>query len=238
MLSFPKPGISIALDMPMRGEQTQALVDALNEIVLAEGGRIYLAKDAFTRAEHFRAMEPRLPAWNAVRRKWDPEGRLKSAQSVRLLGRRAVKVALLGATRGMGRALARRMAERGDALFLLGRDRAELERSAEDLELRGAQRRRRHGGVRPARARPASRPRSTRADAALGGLRHRGRHRRAVRHAGRARGRPAPVRRPAHRRLHQHHPVLRGGARAPARARRRHACACSARWPASAAASR
>lgn len=48
-----------------------------------------------------------------------------------------MKVVLLGATRGMGRALARLMAERGDALALLGRDPAELERSAKDLELRG-----------------------------------------------------------------------------------------------------
>ena len=61
-------------------------VDALNEKVIAEGGRVYLAKDAFTRAEHFRAMEPRLDAFLAVRRKWDPAGRIKSAQSVRLFG--------------------------------------------------------------------------------------------------------------------------------------------------------
>ncbi len=46
------------------------------------------------------------------------------------------KVAFLGATKGMGRALARLMAERGDALFLLGRDRTDLERSARDLEVR------------------------------------------------------------------------------------------------------
>ena len=38
----------------------------------------------------------------------------------------------------MGRALARLMAERGDTLFLLGRDAAQLARSATDLELRGA----------------------------------------------------------------------------------------------------
>jgi short-subunit dehydrogenase len=49
-----------------------------------------------------------------------------------------VKVAIVGATRGMGRALARRLAERGDALFLLGRDPAELALSAQDLEARGA----------------------------------------------------------------------------------------------------
>jgi decaprenylphospho-beta-D-erythro-pentofuranosid-2-ulose 2-reductase len=48
-----------------------------------------------------------------------------------------VKVAFLGATKGMGRALARLMAERGDALFLLGRDPLDLEKSARDLEIRG-----------------------------------------------------------------------------------------------------
>ncbi len=48
-----------------------------------------------------------------------------------------MKVAFLGATRGMGRALARRMAGRGDALFLLGRDAEDLEKSAADLEVRG-----------------------------------------------------------------------------------------------------
>ncbi|HEX6737197.1 MAG TPA: SDR family NAD(P)-dependent oxidoreductase [Vicinamibacteria bacterium] len=47
------------------------------------------------------------------------------------------KVAFLGATKGMGRALARALAERGDALFLLGRDAQDLARSAQDLEVRG-----------------------------------------------------------------------------------------------------
>jgi short-subunit dehydrogenase len=49
-----------------------------------------------------------------------------------------VKVVFLGATKGMGRALARAMAARGDALFLLGRDADDLGRSAHDLELHGA----------------------------------------------------------------------------------------------------
>lgn len=88
MISFPKPGVSYALDFPV-DDRIQQLVDSLNDFVAAEGGRIYLAKDAFTRAEHFRAMEPRLDAWNTVRRKWDPEGKLRSAQSIRVLGDRA-----------------------------------------------------------------------------------------------------------------------------------------------------
>jgi len=86
LLSFPKSGMSIAMDFPIHPTKTQALVDRLNALVIAEGGRIYLTKDAFTRAEHFHAMEPRLTAFNAVRRRWDPDARLRSAQSVRLLG--------------------------------------------------------------------------------------------------------------------------------------------------------
>jgi short-subunit dehydrogenase len=52
-----------------------------------------------------------------------------------------VKVAFLGVTKGMGRALARLMAERGDHLVLLGRDLRDLERSAKDLEIRNGNRR-------------------------------------------------------------------------------------------------
>ena len=50
---------------PIHRTKTPALVDRLNELVIAEGGRIYLTKDTFTRPEHFRAMEPRLEAFNA-----------------------------------------------------------------------------------------------------------------------------------------------------------------------------
>lgn len=85
LLSFPMKGTSIALDLPVRNN-TQAVVDRLNEFVIGVGGRIYLAKDTFTRAEHFRAMEPRLAKWMAIRRRWDPHGKLRSAQSVRLFG--------------------------------------------------------------------------------------------------------------------------------------------------------
>lgn len=49
-----------------------------------------------------------------------------------------MKVVILGGTKGMGRALARRMAARGDQVFLLGRNEADLARSARDLEARTA----------------------------------------------------------------------------------------------------
>jgi len=86
VLSFPRPGITLALDVAVR-DDTQSLVDALNEQVLREGGRIYLAKDSFTRREHFEAMEGnRLDEFRAIRDRWDPQRRFRSAQSVRLLG--------------------------------------------------------------------------------------------------------------------------------------------------------
>ncbi|HEY4103659.1 MAG TPA: FAD-binding oxidoreductase [Polyangiaceae bacterium] len=85
VLSFPLEGTSIAVDMAVSPE-IQGIVDRLNEFVIAAKGRIYLSKDRFTRAEHFRAMEPRLPAFFALREKWDPKRRLRSAQSKRLFG--------------------------------------------------------------------------------------------------------------------------------------------------------
>lgn len=84
-LSFPLEGTSVAVDMAISPE-IQRVVDRLNELVIAAGGRIYLTKDGFTRPAHFQAMEPRLPAFLEAKKKWDPCGRLRSAQSVRLFG--------------------------------------------------------------------------------------------------------------------------------------------------------
>ena len=47
-----------------------------------------------------------------------------------------MKAVVLGGTSGIGRAIAQRLAGRGDQLFLLGRNEAELERSAADLSAR------------------------------------------------------------------------------------------------------
>ena len=92
-LAQKKPDVMIAdLQLP-DGEGIELSKDLEElegvEFVIATGGRIYLTKDRFTRAEHFRAMEPRLPRFLEAREKWDPERRLRSAQSVLLLGDRA-----------------------------------------------------------------------------------------------------------------------------------------------------
>jgi len=85
LLSFPREGVSIALDLPIR-RNTRELVEALADVVTAEGGRIYLAKDAFVRPDQLAAMDSRLDEFRRVRERWDPQRRIRSAQSVRLLG--------------------------------------------------------------------------------------------------------------------------------------------------------
>jgi FAD/FMN-containing dehydrogenase len=86
LLSFPMEGTSVALDLPVK-DHIQELIDTLNRFVLDHGGRIYLTKDAYTRREHFEAMEgARLERFHEVRRSWDPDAQLRSALSVRLLG--------------------------------------------------------------------------------------------------------------------------------------------------------
>jgi len=49
-----------------------------------------------------------------------------------------VRVVVLGGTKGMGRELARRLAERGDSVFLIGRNAQTLEEACTDLSVRGA----------------------------------------------------------------------------------------------------
>jgi FAD/FMN-containing dehydrogenase len=58
MLSFPKPGITLALDFPFHGERTLQLLDDLDGVVRASGGAVYPAKDARMSAESFQAFYP------------------------------------------------------------------------------------------------------------------------------------------------------------------------------------
>jgi FAD/FMN-containing dehydrogenase len=46
LLSFPRPGLTLALDFPNRGEKTRRLLESFDETVLAAGGALYPAKDA------------------------------------------------------------------------------------------------------------------------------------------------------------------------------------------------
>jgi FAD/FMN-containing dehydrogenase len=58
MLSFPRPGLTLALDFAMRGERTLQLMRSLDEVVQQSGGALYPAKDARMSPALFQASFP------------------------------------------------------------------------------------------------------------------------------------------------------------------------------------
>jgi FAD/FMN-containing dehydrogenase len=70
MLSFPRPGITVALDFQMRGERTLKLMQSLDDVVRHSGGALYPAKDARMSHDLFEASFPR---WRAFVPYIDPK---------------------------------------------------------------------------------------------------------------------------------------------------------------------
>ena len=63
MLSFPREGVTLALDFPNKGERTLKLLGELDAVVRAANGRLYPAKDGRMPAAMFRAGYPQLDAF-------------------------------------------------------------------------------------------------------------------------------------------------------------------------------
>ena len=148
MLSFPAPGATLALDFGNRGASTRALLMRLEQIVLRAGGRLYAAKDALMAPATFRAGYPALARFQPH---IDPGFSSNFARRVGLVstvlpeGHPMAKddptthtVAIFGATSGIATAVARRYAETGHRLVLVGRDAAALAALDADLTARGA----------------------------------------------------------------------------------------------------
>jgi FAD/FMN-containing dehydrogenase len=80
MLSFPQPGVTLALDFPNRGERTLKLFERLDAIVREAHGRLYMAKDARMPRDLFEAGYPRLSEFATHR-----DAGISSAMSRRLM---------------------------------------------------------------------------------------------------------------------------------------------------------
>ena len=82
-LSFPMLGYTLALDFPVN-DRTLALMTVLDQITLAHGGRLYLAKDSRMTAETLHLSDSRAKHFAQLRANGDLRQVFASAQSERL----------------------------------------------------------------------------------------------------------------------------------------------------------
>lgn len=70
LLSFPRPGVTLAMDFAFRGEATLRLLEQLDRVVADAGGAVYPAKDVRMSGASFRRF---FPQWESFTKHVDPK---------------------------------------------------------------------------------------------------------------------------------------------------------------------
>ncbi|KIC47691.1 FAD-binding oxidoreductase [Tateyamaria sp. ANG-S1] len=83
LMSFPMEGLTLALDIPF-SEKLKPLLAEIDALVVAAGGRLYLAKDATQSPTTFAAGYPNLDRFKTLRDEIGATGRMASKLSERL----------------------------------------------------------------------------------------------------------------------------------------------------------
>ena len=134
LLSFPRPGVTLALDLPNSGPATRELLARMEAISMRRRRRALPGEGrAHVRATRSAARFPRSKRFARTS--------IPRCSSTLLAPRRRLamrSVLVIGATSAIAEATARQFAARGDALFLVARNTGRLAAIADDLRIRGA----------------------------------------------------------------------------------------------------
>ena len=84
LLSFPMEGITLAMDIQVKGHQPHVALDLIDKVVLNAGGRVYLAKDSRLSADVFKLMYPKAKLLSELRFATGCTGKIASDMSLRL----------------------------------------------------------------------------------------------------------------------------------------------------------
>jgi decaprenylphospho-beta-D-ribofuranose 2-oxidase len=83
-LSFPMPGWTFTLDIPLGSSDLRPMLARFDRMVADAGGRVYLAKDAALSPDLVSTMYPRLSEWRKIRDRLDPGQHMRSDLDRRL----------------------------------------------------------------------------------------------------------------------------------------------------------
>ena len=138
MMSFPTPGITLALDFPIRSNRSFSLVDQLGELTLAAKGRIYPAKDARMTPSQFQHFYPAVPRLLPLHRSEIFVELLEKSDRTMSKVEGPLNILVLGATSAIAQATTRIYAARHASFYLVARNPEKLSAIAADAQVRGA----------------------------------------------------------------------------------------------------